>query len=154
MFIFYCKVMITYIRNANIFEIDGVVNYAQWLDFRGHRSSYERKATKEFRERFVIRSFHYYLISLMTKLKLGDTFEFKHDDGYGYVLIVFDRFYIDVHAVRKSVLDMFEKAKNRNISKIATNVFRNYEQNRGKAILNVIKEAAEKYPDIELIIVG
>jgi O-acetyl-ADP-ribose deacetylase (regulator of RNase III) len=110
--------MVTYIEFGNIFEIDGVYNYAHGCNCAGAMG---KGIAIQFKKRFSKMYVEYKSLCNRGEFSLGDAFEYNYGEGYVYNLgtQLTWKTKADIFALEQSLKNMLIHASKNNIEKIA-----------------------------------
>jgi len=145
--------MVFYIKEGNIFSIDGVTSYAHGCNCKGAMGC---GIAYQFKEKFPKMYNQYKKLCDIGKFLPGDVFNYKYDNGHIYNLGTQATWKENAkfEYIELSLIKMFELAKMDQVNKIALPTIGAGLGGLDWSLVKIIIEkVSESYPNIDLYIV-
>lgn len=145
--------MVTYIEHGNIFNLQGISNYAHGCNCAGAMG---KGIALQFKERFPNMYLKYKKLCKEGEFSLGDVFTFDYGDGFVFNLATQATWKTkaDINAIESSLIKMLSVASQKNIYKIALpKIGAGLGGLNWDAVKSIIDKVAEEYPNINLFVV-
>lgn len=144
---------VKYIEFGNIFELEGVTNYAHGCNCSGAMG---KGIAVQFKILYPEMYKQYKTLCQKGDFTLGDVFEYYHGNGYVFNLGTQKtwRTKAQLDAVEQSLIKMLEVAKKLEVSKIALpKIAAGLGGLDWKNVKTIINNVSKKFPNIQLVVV-